>query len=425
MKRTVRQNVAKRKASEPAPDPPAPMPRFDLSTVDTQVTLLQALIPIALDRVGELLAAEVASLAGPRYAREGGTRSRVRWGQQRGSVFLGHQKVGIAVPRVRDRATNSEVPLTTYATLQQPRAIDQALMRTILGGVSTREYGRCVSLIPSAFGLSGSTISRRFQCATRRRLRALHERWLGGEQIVALVLDGKTFATDAMVVAVGVWASGEKRIVGFVQTASENRLVCAEFLRSLLARGLCIDHGLLVVIDGSKGLRAAVADVFGAHALVQRCQWHKRENVVRYLPKSQQPGIRKKLQAAYEQPTYDRAKKALQHVRRELALLNASAAASLDEGLEETLTLHRLRCFRAVGTSLKTTNILESIHARVASRTDKVDHWKTSEQKQRWVATALLDLEPRLHRIKHFEALPELQRALARAVRVAAKGLAA
>ena len=425
MKRTVRQNVAKRKASEPAREPPAPMPGFDLSTVNTQVTLLQALIPIALDRVGELLAAEVASLAGPRYGREEGPRSRVRWGQQRGSVFLGHQKVGIAVPRVRDRETNREVPLTTYAALQQPRAIDQALMRTILGGVSTREYGRCVSLIPSAFGLSGATISRRFQCATRRRLRALHERWLGGEQIVALVLDGKTFATDAMVVAVGIWASGEKRIVGFVQTASENRLVCAEFLRSVLTRGLCIDHGLLVVIDGSKGLRAAVADVFGARALVQRCQWHKRENVVRYLPKSQQPGIRQKLQAAYEQPTYDRAKNALQYVRRELVRLNASAAASLDEGLEETLTLHRLRCFRAVGTSLKTTNILESIHARVASRTDKVDHWKTSEQKQRWVATALLDLEPRLHRIKHFEALPELQRALARAVRVAAKGLAA
>ena len=329
------------------------------------------------------------------------------------------------MPRVRDRATNTEVALKTYAALQQPRAIDQALMRTILGGVSTREYGRCVSLIPSAFGLSGSTVSRRFQCATRRRLRALHERWLGGEQIVALVLDGKTFAADAMVVAVGIWASGEKRILGFVQTASENRVVCADFLRSLLARGLCIEHGLLVVIDGSKGLRAAVTEVFGARAVVQRCQWHKRENILRYLPKSHQRGLRKKLQAAYEQPTYDRAKKALQHVRRELALLNTSAAASLDEGLEETLTLHRLGCFRSVGVSLKTTNILESIHARVASRTDKVDHWKTSEQKQRWVATALLDLEPRLHRIKHFEALPELQRTLARAVRATTNGHAA
>jgi putative transposase len=421
MKRTVRQNGEKRKS---APAPTA-HPRLDLSAVDTQVAFVQALIPIALDHVGALLAAEVASLAGQRYARADGAPSRVRWGQQRGSIYLGHQKVGIAVPRVRDRATNTEVGLQTYAALQQPQALDEALMRTILGGVSTREYGRCVSLIPSAFGLSGSTISRRFQQASRRRLRALHDRWLGGEQIVAVVLDGKTFADDQMVVAVGVWATGEKRILGFVQTATENRVVCADFLRSLLARGLCLDQGLLVVIDGSKGLRAAVADAFGARGVVQRCQWHKRENVVRYLPPSHQPRLRTKLQAAYEHPTYERAKKALQQVRREVALVNMSAAASLDEGLEETLTLHRLGCFRTVGVSLKTTNILESIHARVASRTDKVDHWKTSEQKQRWVATALLDLEPRLHRVKNFEALPELQRALARAIRSAAKEHAA
>lgn len=425
MTRTVRQNVKKRKSREAsAVSATAPRP-FDVSTVDARVALVQALIPVALAYVGELLVDEVASLAGPRYARHDGASSRVRWGQQPGSIYLGHQKVGIAVPRVRDRATNTEVALPTYTALQQPRAVDQALMRTILGGVSTREYGRCVSLIPSAFGLSGSTISRRFQAATRRRLRALHERWLGGDQIVAMVLDGKTFAADAMVVAVGVWATGEKRILGFVQTATENRVVCADFLRSLLARGLCIEPGILVVIDGSKGLRAAVAEAFGARAVVQRCQWHKRENVVRYLPPLHQRGIRTKLQAAYEQPTYERAQKALQKVRREVALLNLSAAASLDEGVEETLTLHRLGCFRTMGVSLKTTNILESIHARIASRTDKVDHWKTSEQKQRWVATALLDLEPRLHRVKHFEALPDLQRALARATRVATKEHAA
>jgi len=172
-----------------------------------------------------------------------------------------------------------------------------------------------------------------------------------------------------------------------------------------------------VVVDGSKGLRAAVDEVFGVRGVVQRCQWHKRENVVRYLPKSHQATMRRQLQRAYEQPTYERARKALAQVRRELLLLNTSAAASLDEGLEETLTLHRLGCFRALGISLKTTNVLESINARIASRTDKVDVWKTSEQKHRWVAVALLDLEPRLHRIKGFAALPQLQAALAREVR--------
>jgi putative transposase len=370
-----------------------------------------------LERVAEMLKEDVIAAAGERYARADHAPTRVRWGQQAGSVYLADQKVPILVPRVRDRATNTEVDLPTYRALQTPRELDRALLQTILGGLSTHEYGRCVQLVPQAFGLSASTTSRRFRRASHRALAALQERRLGGDTIVAVVLDGKTFADDAMVVAVGVLATGEKRILGMVQTATENRPVCAAFLRSLLDRGLRIEDGVLVVVDGSKGLAAAVRDVFGDCGVLQRCQWHKRENVVRYLPKAHQAGMRGKLQRAYDQPTYERAKKALTQVRRELTVLNTSAAASLDEGLEETLTLHRLGCFRAVGLSLKTTNVLESIHARIASRTDKVDVWKNSDQKQRWVAAALLDLEARLHRIKGFAALPQLQHALARHVR--------
>ena len=150
--------------------------------------------------------------------------------------------------------------------------------------------------------------------------------------------------------------------------------------------------------------------------MLQRCQWHKRENVLAYLPERHRATLRRKLQAAYERPTYEAAKRALGKVRAELLLLNASAAASLDEGLEETLTLHRLGVFRELGTSLKTTNALESIHARVESRVAKVDHWKNSEQKQRWLATAFLDLEPRLRRIRNFRALPLLREALRRQI---------
>ena len=411
MRRTVRQARSKEKASV------RPDVAKAVEATDTRAAVIQALIPIVLEHVAERLAAEVVAAAGARYQRGDHAPSCVRWGRQAGSVYLGDQRVPLQVPRVRDRATNSEVPLPTYRALQTPRAADQALMLTILGGLSTREYGPCVRLVPEAFGLSASTTSRRFRVASRRALVALQERRLSGEAVVAVVLDGKSFGKDTMVVAIGVLATGEKRVLGVVQTATENRVVCAQFLRQLLERGLYIDDGILVVVDGSKGLTAAVHEVFGARALVQRCQWHKRENVVRYLSKSQQPLMRRKLQRAYEQPTYERAKKALVQVRRELVLLNTSAAASLDEGLEETLTLHRLGCFRTLGISLKTTNVLESINARIASRTDKVDVWKTSEQKHRWVAVALLDLERRLHRIKGYEALPQLQAALAREVR--------
>jgi transposase-like protein len=243
---------------------------------------------------------------------------------------------------------------------------------------------------------------------------------LDSYDFVALFLDGKTFAEDEMLivrlrltnVALGITLSGEKVILGFIQTGTENERVCSDFLRSLLERGLRADPGLLCILDGSKGLRAAIQRVFGSQALVQRCQWHKRENVVSYLPKSQQALWRRTLQEAYEKPTYVEARAALLRIRQELRLVNASAVASLEEGMEETLTLHRLGVFPALGISLKTTNCLESVMAQVGERTDPVDRWRNSDQKQRWVASALLDIEPRLRRIQGYRHLPTLRAAL-------------
>ena len=149
-----------------------------------------------------------------------------------------------------------------------------------------------------------------------------------------------------------------------------------------------------------KGLRAAVRDVFGTRAVVQRCQWHKRENVVRYLPKALQPVWLRKLQAAYAQPASAAALATLSRLQRELRLLNASAAASLSEGLEETLTLHRLGVFRELGTSFKATNLIESVMARVEARSGRVTRWRTNDQKQRWCAAALLALETQFRRVK-------------------------
>ena len=347
--------------------------------------MIQALIPVALEKVHVELQADVERLAGERYVREGRRLGHVRWTVQRGSIYLADQKIPLAVPRVRDRLRNQEVPLPTYERLQAPRTLDAGLLHKVLGGLSTREYERCAEAVPEAFGLSASTASRRFKRASARKLQELLERRLDRYDVVALLLDGKTFAEDEMVAAVGITITGEKELLGFVQTATENRKVCAAFLRELVDRGLRTDLGLLVVTDGAKGLHSAVREVFGTAARLQRCQWHKRENVLAYLPERHRPTLRRKLQAAYAQPTYEAAKRALGKVRAELVLLNASAVASLDEGLEETLTLHHLGVFRELGMSLKTTNALESIHARVESRIAKVDHWKNSEQKQRVV----------------------------------------
>ena len=325
---------------------------LDDGTVTTPVGLamIQALIPLGLKAVEEALLAEVTALAGPRYAREEVRPEVVRWGAQRGSIYLADQKLPIAVPRVRDRREGREVPLATYAQLQQPRAQDAGLFRRVLGGISCREYEAAAEAVPEAFGLARSSVSRRFIRASAVELRRLQERRLDDAEWLVLVLDGKTFAGDQLVLALGVTATGEKRILGLVQTASENKRVIASFLHELGERGFPLDRPLLVVLDGAKGLRAAVRDVFG-EVPVQRCQWHKRENVVSYLAKQDQPAWRRKLQAAYAHPAYADAKRSLERLHRELRLKNESAAASLAEGLDETLTLHRLNVFSELGVS--------------------------------------------------------------------------
>jgi transposase-like protein len=242
------------------------------------------------------------------------------------------------------------------------------------------------------------------------------ERDISDRDFVALFIDGKGFAADEMIIALGITITGEKVILGFIQSATENEKVVREFLNGLLDRGFHGEEGLLCIIDGAKGLRSAVRKVFRDKVIIQRCQWHKRENVIRYLPKGQQATWRRKLQRAYSQPTYEAAHQALHRLKPELKLINESAVASLEEGLEETLTLHRLGLFSALGKSFKTTNCLESLMAQVEQYTGKVDYWKNSSQKQRWVAAALLEIESRLRRVENHRHLYRLRDALKKEV---------
>src|SRR6516164_833681 len=280
----------------------------ELDDLDVTVALIQALVPLGFRAAEEALLREVAMLAGPRYARNDGMAHRLRWGRQRGSIYVADQKLPIQVPRVRDRATGTEVPLETYARLQHPRAADEGILRRLLYGLSCRDYRACAEAVPEAFGLSRSSVSRRYIAATARKLQALQERRLEGYRFAALVLDGKTFAEDTMVTALGLTTAGAKVILGFVETGTENATTCTAFLRSLVARGLREAEGLLVVIEGSKGLRAAVTAVFGPETPVQRCIYHKRENVIAYLPTGAHHEWRGKLAHAYAEPTYTEAK---------------------------------------------------------------------------------------------------------------------
>ena len=384
--------------------------------IDTRLELIRALIPIGLCAIYEELDREVSELAGQAHKRKENNQKNYRYGSNPGSVKLAGQRVPVKVPRVR--GPKGEIRLQSYDNLHQGGELNEMMFHQVLYGISCRNYERAAFDIPGAIGISSSSVSRNFIEISAAELRKFQERDLSELDIVAMFVDGKSFAEDEMVIALGVTVNGDKHFLGFIQTGTENERSISQFFQSLIDRGLDMSCGLLVVIDGSKGFRAAVRKVFGERALVQRCQWHKRENVVSYLPKKDQAYWRKCLQHAYERPNYKEARQELLKIRSKLTIINESAVRSLDEGFEETLTLHRLGLFPLLGKSLKTTNIIESVNSQAEERCSKVDHWKNSNQKHRWLAAALLDIEPRLNKLIGYRHLSSLRKAIMKDLKV-------
>ena len=383
---------------------------LNLDGNSTRIELIQMLIPLGLQAVEEELQSEVMKIAGVHYTRT--HPDFKRWGCNEGSVFLGDQKVSIAVPRVRDILQGKEVPLSSYRDFQNPRGIDEVVFKRLINGISTRKYEKAAMEVPATFGIRKSSVSRKFIRASARKLKECLERDLSGYDIVSIFIDGKGFAENEVIVALGITLEGEKVILGFIESSTENARVCRDFMNELINRGLNTDNEILFVIDGAKGIYKGIRSALSEKAVIQRCQWHKRENILKYLDKSHQSNFRRKLQSAYEQPTYDAAKKKLNLIKKELAILNQSAVRSLEEGMEETLTLHRLGMFPKLGISLKTTNCIENIMRQVGIYTDRVSYWKNSDQRQRWVGTALQEIEPKLRIVRGYRHLKELREAM-------------
>jgi putative transposase len=378
---------------------------------EEKMASIQTLIELGMKAAAEEIQKDFEALVGRRYEHG---KAMGPWGSNRGSICLGDQKVGLDVPRARNARTGEEGTLPSYERLQNPRVIEETALRRVINGISMRKYKEAALSIPETFGISRDSVSRHWIRASAKKLATLNERSLAKYDIVAIFLDGKYFSSDhEIVVALGVTLTGEKIVLGMIETSTENYGVCRDFVRGLIHRGLCVDHPILCIIDGGKGLHKGVQEVLGDQAVVQRCQWHKRENVLRYLPKSRQGEFRRKLQGAYEQPTYDAAKKTLEAIKRELRNINLSAVNSLEEGFEETLTLHRLGMFEKLGRGFKTTNVIENVNSLLGIYTDRVDYWKNSEQRQRWVATALLQIEPKLNAVSGYQHLPQLRTAMA------------
>lgn len=377
-----------------------------INDVDVKVGLIQALIPVGLEKVNVLLQDEVLKLAGA--PRKHG-KINTRWGSQGGSVYLLDQKLPIDVPRVRNKLLNTEVGLEAYQKLQEPHRLDEKLFLKLLNGLSTHKYRESAELAPEVFGISASNVSKRFRRCGRAYLKKLLNRRLDEYGFIALFLDGKAYAKDGIVIAMGITIEGRKVIIGMEQMNTENSRSVGQFFDKLIERGLKYEQGLLCVLDGAKGFTKAIEDKLKGYAFIQRCQQHKKENVVSYLPKGIQKAYRLRLMQAYEQASYSQAKAALNAISDELDRVNPSAAASLKEGMEETLTLHRLGLSKELRRSFSSTNCIESVLSQVGQFTDKVDRWRNGRHIQEWVASSLMRIEPNLHKVNGWRYLKLLR----------------
>lgn len=388
------------------------------SDFETKLTVLKHYLEASYLLVNQILEDEVKSLAGERYSREKPRDGRYsRWGSNPGSVRLGEEKVRIDVPRVYDNELGKNVSLSSYEKVKNIDTDEGRLINGVLCGLSTNDYRGVVEHFSDSIGLSHSSISNRFIEESSKALKEFHERDISQYNIVALFIDGKYLAKEQIVIVLGITDSGDKIALDFIQTTTENSTSIRQLLSSLVGRGLKYEEGLLCVVDGSKGLYKAIDEVFGKYAVVQRCQWHKRENVLSYLNEIDKERYKKKLNKAYRAESYDDAKLQLEAIRKELEQINQSAANSLSEGLEETLTLHRLGLNETFGKSFSTTNVIENVNSQIKKYTNKVKYWKTSDQRHRWIVMSLLRAEQRMRKVDNYQKLSEMKKAISEEVK--------
>jgi putative transposase len=385
------------------------------------LTLMQDSLETLATELGLLVAFglmedEVTRLCGRRYQRQP-ERVHTRYGHQQGVATLAGQKVAITRPRVRQVDGGGEVPLEMYARLQSPDAMPNAVLRRMVRGVSTREYEQVIDMARDGFGVAKSSVSREFVRASTAQVKTLAERSFNGQRFPVVMIDGVEYAGETMVVAMGITEDGTKRILGLRQGATENAVVCTELLENLRERGLDTTQPTLLVLDGSKALHAAARRIWGQNAVIQRCQVHKKRNVKAHVPEKHLPELDQRLGAAYQESDYEAAKQSLEGTAKWLSRINPDAAASLREGLEETLTVVRLGVSAALRRTLATTNPIESALSVTRRVTGRVTRWRDGDMRKRWCAAGLLRAESKFRRVKGRRAMPALLKALESLVR--------
>ena len=373
---------------------------FKEQPIEIQMELFSHMTEISKLIANQFFQDEVHEKAGSRYERVSGKEQKYsRWGSNPGSIKIGDERVKMRIPRLYNTETNKTEGLENYKKLRGIETPADELVRKIIFGLSEKNYGEVAKTTLGSFGLSQSTVSRQFIEESKKSLEEFEQRDLGKYDFIGLVIDGKYLQREQVVIALGITIDGIKIPLGFIHTTTEDNISIKGLLKNLIRRKFSFTEGIFTITDGSTGLIKAVKETFGKYALSQRCVWHKRENVVSYLPKDIQKHYRGKLQRAYNEPEYEVAKRKLYEIRIELEKINRSAASSLDEGLEETLTLHKLGLVEQLGKSLMTSNTIESLNSQISKYAGKVTRWSSSGMRGRWIAVSLMQIEKRLNRI--------------------------
>ncbi len=357
-----------------------------------------------------LMKEEVRELVGERSQRQA-ERTANRWGSEQGYCVVMGQKVPVQRPRVRT-VEDKEVRLGSYELFHRGEPLTETVWEKLMLGLSTRKYSQAVRQFTEAYGLEKSAVSEHFIEASRAKLKDMMESRLDRLRLCALLIDATPFEGQQMVAALGIGQDGRKTILGIRQGATENATVVGELLGDLVSRGLDFTEPRLYVLDGGKALTTAVKKYAGESAAIQRCQVHKRRNVLDHLTDEEKPAVAKTLNAAYALEDYAAARLALNKLHRELMDLNPSAARSLGEGMEETLTVHRLHVPMQLRKTLASTNVIESAFSIVERVCRNVKRWHGGDQRERWVGSGLLVAQKQFRRITGYKQIPALIREL-------------
>jgi putative transposase len=383
---------------------------------DAREGLLALSVRVGLAVLQETMEWEVDRVVGPkgRHDRE---RVAKRHGRTRGEVTLGGRRVPVSRPRVRSADDTREIGLDSYREFTARDPLSEVIAERILAGVSTRGYRRTQEPVgrkveDESRSTSKSAVSREFIRRARTALAELLARRLDQLELVALMIDGIELDERCHVVALGITIDGTKVPLGLWEGSTENATTVTALLADLQERGLGFDQPILCVIDGAKALSKAIRTVIGNHTPIQRCVVHKTRNICDQLPKDQRPWIRAKLQAAWAEENYPKALAALKALARALEHQHPAAAASLREGMQETLTVTRLGITGRLKRTLQCTNTIENLFSRVRRTQLNVKRWHDGDMRQRWTAAAVLDAERNFRRVKGKHQLARLAAAL-------------